>query len=135
MFVAAFLRKTAHTFAHAALGFAAFFVASACASKAPSAPPKAYSVAEIAIEDAEGYKAYVAAAGPVVEKFGGVYLARGGETIGKEGEAPRGRIVIVEFPSLAAARAFYESAEYQAALPLRLKTATSRVYFVEGHAP
>lgn len=107
----------------------------ACASGAPAPAPKAYSVAEIAVEDAEGYKAYIAAAGPIVEKYGGVYMARGGETIGKEGEAPRGRIVIVEFPSLAAARAFYESAEYQAALPLRLKTATSRVYFVEGYAP
>lgn len=114
----------------------ALLQAAAAAEKAPAlAVPKGYAVAEIAVTDTEAYKLYVAAVGPLVEKFGGVYIVRGGETVAKEGDAPNGRIVIIEFPSLAAARGFYESPEYQAILPMRLNTATSRVYLVEGYAP
>jgi len=96
--------------------------------------PKGYAVAEIAVHDAEGYKSYVAAVTPLVAKFGGSYLVRGGMAIVKEGEAPAGRVVILEFPSLAAAEAFYASPEYQAILPIRLGSATSRVYYAEGYA-
>lgn len=41
-------------------------------------------------------------------------------------------IAILGFPSLAAARAWYDSAEYQAALPHRLQGSTGRMYLVEG---
>lgn len=99
------------------------------------ATPKGYAVAEISVHDAEGYKAYVAAVTPLVEKFGGTYLVRGGQAVAREGAPPAGRVVILEFPSVAAAEAFYDSPDYQAVLPLRLKTATSRVYYVEGYTP
>lgn len=102
---------------------------------AEPATPKAYGVAEISVHDVEGYKAYVAAVTPLVAKFGGTYLVRGGQALDKEGAPVAGRIVILEFPSLSAAEAFYNSPDYQAVLPLRLKTATSRVYYVEGYAP
>ncbi len=118
------------------IGALAFFHAAAAMAEEPSlAVPKGYAVAEISVTDAEAYMAYVAAVGPLVEKFGGIYIVRGGETVAKEGGAPNGRIVVIEFPSLAAARAFYESPDYQAILPIRLNTATSRVYLVEGYAP
>lgn len=96
---------------------------------------KGYAIAEISVSDPEAYKPYVAAVGPIVTKFGGVYIVRGGETVTMEGAPPTGRIVVIEFPSLAAARAFYESDEYQAVLPIRLKAATSRIFFVEGFIP
>ncbi len=117
-----------------ALAMAAFAVGYGLHASEP-ATPKAYGVAEISVRDAEGYKAYVAAVPPLVEKFGGTYLVRGGRALEKEGAPVAGRIVILEFPSLAAAQTFYESPEYQAVLPLRLKTAESRVYYVEGFAP
>lgn len=97
--------------------------------------PKGYAIAEISVTDAEAYKPYVAAVSPMVEKFGGKYLIRGGDAVAVEGEAPAGRLVVLEFPSLDAARAFYDSDEYQAILPLRLKSAASRVFFIEGYAP
>jgi uncharacterized protein (DUF1330 family) len=109
--------------------------AQGAAAGAAAAEPKGYAIAEIAVSDPQAYKPYVAAVGPLVAKFGGAYVVRGGEAVAKEGDAPNGRIVVIEFPSLAAARAFYDSPEYQAILPLRLKAATARVYFVEGHAP
>jgi len=48
-----------------------------------------------------------------------------------EGAAPDG-IIIVQFPSAADARAWYNSPGYQAALPHRLKAATWRSMIVEG---
>ncbi len=47
---------------------------------------------------------------------------------GKEAEG----VVLFEFPSMEAAHAWYDSPAYQAALPLRLKSAECRVIFFEG---
>lgn len=51
-----------------------------------------------------------------------------------EGPAAEG-IVLFSFPSLEAAHAWYDSPQYQAALPLRLRSADCRVIFFEGVAP
>ena len=59
--------------------------------------------------------AYAKLAGPAVEKAGGKFIVRGGETVAKEGMEAN-RTVIVEYASLGAAKAAYESADYQAAL-------------------
>jgi uncharacterized protein (DUF1330 family) len=113
--------------------FAVAFVLAACATTAPSVgAPKGYSVADITVTDAVAYRDYVTAVGPVVARYGGTYLVRGGQIEAKEGAPPAGRYVVIEFESLAAARAFYGSPEYQAILPLREKAATSRVFLVEG---
>lgn len=50
-----------------------------------------------------------------------------------EGAAAEG-IVLFEFPTLEAAHAWYDSEQYQAALPLRLRSADCRVIFFEGVA-
>jgi uncharacterized protein (DUF1330 family) len=100
----------------------------------PPAVAKGYAIAEIAVNDSAAYREYVAAVTPLVAKHGGVYLVRGGAAIAKEGASPQGRLVVIEFPSYAAAQAFYQSAEYQAVLHLRVKAATSRVLIVEGAA-
>lgn len=46
--------------------------------------------------------------------------------------APVDGLAILRFASMAAARAWYESPEYQAALPHRLQGSTGRMYLVEG---
>jgi uncharacterized protein (DUF1330 family) len=48
-----------------------------------------------------------------------------------EGEDVEG-IVIVQFPTVEAAKAFYDSPGYQEALPHRLKSADYRVIVVQG---
>jgi uncharacterized protein (DUF1330 family) len=48
-----------------------------------------------------------------------------------EGTAPDG-MVVLEFPDAATARAWYDSAEYQAGIPLRQKAANYRAMLVEG---
>jgi uncharacterized protein (DUF1330 family) len=100
--------------------------------QAATTAPKGYVIAEITVTDPEAYKQYAATVPPILAKFGGKYLVRGGQTVAEEGESPSGRIVVIEFNSLAAARSFEDSPEYQAVAPLRRKAARSRVFLVEG---
>jgi uncharacterized protein (DUF1330 family) len=95
-------------------------------------PPKAYVVAEIAVTDPVGFKTYADATPPVLAKFGGTYVARGGNTVAVEGAPPAGRIVLMEFPNLAAAQAYEASPDYRTLATIRHKAATSRVFIVEG---
>jgi uncharacterized protein (DUF1330 family) len=67
------------------------------------------------IIDENKLAAYAKLAGPAVQKAGGAFIVRGGETVAKEGMAAN-RTVIVEYPSLQAAKAAYDSADYQTAL-------------------
>jgi uncharacterized protein (DUF1330 family) len=110
----------------------------ACASGAISAdnapPPKAYVVAEIDVKDLAAYRDYVAAAFPIIQKYGGTFLTRGGTTVAVEGTPPAQRVMIIEFESLDRARTFEYSQEYQAIAPLRQKSADSRLFIVEGAA-
>ncbi len=118
------------------LASAGLFIGTSGAIHAAEAPAlKAYVVGEIDVKDAEGYKAYVAAATPLVAKFGGVYLARGGRTAAVEGAAPAGRVVVLQFPSLEAAQTFMKSPEYTKVADIRHHTASSRLFIVEGLAP
>ena len=103
--------------------------------RAAALAPKGYVIAEITVTDTEAYKQYAAAVAPVVAKFGGKYIVRGGQTVAMEGDAPAGRIVVIEFVSLAAAQSFEDSAEYRDVADLRHKAARSRVFLVEGTAP
>lgn len=109
----------------------------ACATAALSAgaaPPKGYVVAEIDVKDPEAYRDYVAVAFPVIQKFGGRFLTRGGTTIPVEGRPPAQRVMIIEFASLEQAKAFEFSKDYTDIAPLRQKSADSRLFLVEGAA-
>ncbi|MBL8559673.1 MAG: DUF1330 domain-containing protein [Hyphomonadaceae bacterium] len=110
----------------------------ACATQDAVAPPpavKGYIIAEISVTDPAGYEAYKAAVAPMVARFGGRYLVRGGQVTPKEGAAPSGRVVVLEFESYAAAQTFFDSSAYQAIMHLRTHNATSRLFIVEGIAP
>jgi uncharacterized protein (DUF1330 family) len=113
---------------------AAVLLATTAISLLPAATPapKGYVIAEITVTDPEAYKQYAAIVPSIAAKFSGKYLVRGGQTVAVEGEAPSGRIVVIEFDSLAAARSFEDSPDYQAVAPLRQKAARSRVFLVEG---
>jgi uncharacterized protein (DUF1330 family) len=95
-------------------------------------PPKAYVVADIRVTDPSGYQKYLAAISPIVKHYGATYIARAGRTMSVEGAPPTGRMVIIEFLSFAAAEAFESSPEALAAGVVRHRTATSRIFVVEG---
>lgn len=110
----------------------------ACGAAAPSAdplpPPKAYVVAEINVTDLDAYREYVQAAFPVIQKYGGKFLTRGGTTVHVEGLPPAERVMIIEFASLERAKEFEYSKDYTDIAPLRQKSAESRLFIVEGAA-
>lgn len=93
--------------------------------------PKGYWIARVDVRDPEGYKDYVAAAKLAFDRFGARMLARGGVFEHAEG-AGRGRNVVIEFDSLAAAHDCYHSPEYQAAKAIRQKFAVGEIVLVEG---
>ncbi|WP_071673309.1 DUF1330 domain-containing protein [Nioella nitratireducens] len=75
----------------------------------------AFWIAHVTVTDEEAYKKYAAIATEAISEHGGVFLARGGNYIQKEGRE-HARNVVARFPSLEAANACYESARYQEAL-------------------
>lgn len=93
--------------------------------------PKGYWMVRVTVNDPERYKDYVAANKAPLEKYGAKFIVRGGQYEVVKG-ASRERHVILEFPSLAAARDCFFSAEYQAALEIFKTCAESDVVIVEG---
>lgn len=74
----------------------------------------AYMLAFVRIHDIEAHQQqYMAHAHPILVKHGGKALAVTEEVIALEGRIPQGRTVLVEFPSLQHAQAFYDDPEYQ----------------------
>ena len=92
----------------------------------------AYLVARVEIDDPEAYGAYTAKSPAIIERFGGRFLARGGALETLEGEDFHGRLVIVEFPDLQAARSFYFSPEYQEARAIRMPVSKAQFVVIEG---
>jgi uncharacterized protein (DUF1330 family) len=80
----------------------------------------AYFIAQYVVNDPKLYREYQAGAAPTIQASGGEVVAFdvAAETI--EGTPPGPHTVIVKFESTQAAKAWYESPAYQAALPKRL---------------
>lgn len=94
----------------------------------------AYWIAHVTVTDPEAYKAYQTLAPAALARFGGHFLARGGESMVMEGPE-LSRHVVIAFPSLQAAKDCYASPEYTAARAARAGAATVHLTIVEGVAP
>ena len=94
----------------------------------------AYVVNELWVSDPEVFQTYSVQVPPTLTLYGGRYVVRSGATEAVSGEPP-GRIVILEFADRASALAWRNSPEYQAILPIRDASSTSRVYVVDGYQP
>jgi uncharacterized protein (DUF1330 family) len=93
---------------------------------------KGYWIAHVDVNDMETYKNYIAGAQAAFAKFGARYLVRGGTASHAEGDN-KPRTVVIEFPSTEAAKACYESPEYQAAKRYRQAAATADLLVIEGY--
>jgi uncharacterized protein (DUF1330 family) len=94
----------------------------------------AYVIAEIEVTDPAGFDQYRAAVPATIAAHGGRYLCRGGAVEVVEGDRKPGRIAILQFDTMAQAKAWYASPEYRPLLELRRKTTISHLTFVEGLA-
>lgn len=92
---------------------------------------KGYWVGHVTITDPQAYEAYRQANAAAFAKYGGRFLVRGGAQYRAEGQL-RARTVVVEFPSLQAARDCWDSPEYQAAKAVRAPASEADIVIVEG---
>ena len=92
----------------------------------------AYVLAEVQVTNPEGYKGYTAVVGESIQKYGGRFLVRGGAAHPLEGDWPERRRVIIEFPSVEAARKWWDSPEYEKPKALRRATSEGRLLLIEG---
>jgi uncharacterized protein (DUF1330 family) len=92
----------------------------------------AYVVVQESIQDQATFDAYRKDVPATVAAHGGRFIVRGGALTVVEGEWPLPRLVIIEFPTRAAAEAWYSSPAYRAILPLRLKSSTGNFVIVDG---
>jgi uncharacterized protein (DUF1330 family) len=92
----------------------------------------AYVIFDIHVDDPDAYAPYREPAGASVEQYGGRYIARGGAAEVLEGDWDVDRLVILEFPSMDQARAWYRSREYQEVVSIRHGASHGRGVLLEG---
>lgn len=93
---------------------------------------KGYWIGRVDVTDETVYRAYLAANAAPIAEFGGRFVVRGGPFDAPEG-SPRARNVVIEFPSLEAARACYHSPGYQRAQALRTAASVADIIIIEGY--
>ena len=128
------MKRTARIAAAGAFALAALLPLGAAYAQASSNKPPAFYISEFEVTDPEGIRPYSEAVESTFAPFGGHYVVRGGPVKSLEGEATK-RIVMVAFPSVERAQAWYDSPAYRAIRPIRHQSAKSRVFIVEGLRP
>jgi uncharacterized protein (DUF1330 family) len=93
--------------------------------------PKGYLIAQVNVTDPEAYAEYGRVAGALLKAAGARQILKADSAIVVEGR-PKARTVIFEFDSLDAAKAFWNSAGYQASIALRQNAAVGDFILVEG---
>ena len=92
----------------------------------------AYVAVQVVINDPVTYERYKKLTPGSLEPFGGRFLARGGATEALEGTWKPQRFVLLEFPSVERARAWWDSPEYAEAKKLRQASASTEMLLIEG---
>jgi uncharacterized protein (DUF1330 family) len=94
---------------------------------------KYYAVAKLDVTDPAWVRDYVADVTPMVERRGGRYLARSARVERIEGDGGTPQVVLlIEWPSKAAADEFYSSEEYAPYRSARLAGARNDFLLVSG---
>ncbi len=95
----------------------------------------AYIIAAHKITDAAKFEEYRTKVAPTIAKYGGRYLTKAGSHVVLEKERavwqPE-RVVIIDFPNMAALNAWYRSPEYQPLIALRQAAAIDVLVTLEG---
>lgn len=93
---------------------------------------KAYIIADVKITDPVQYEEYKKLTPGSLKPFDGKFIVRGGATTTLEGDWQPGRIVMLEFPSLEKAKAWWSSETYAPAKAIRQAASETRMIVVEG---
>ena len=93
----------------------------------------AYVIGDIGeIRNQEAYAQYRAQVLATIEKYGGRFLVRGGAHETLDGKWRPGRVVVIEFPDMKAAKGWHGSQEYAPLLKLRQAASEGSLVAVEG---
>ncbi|MBN1803655.1 MAG: DUF1330 domain-containing protein [Sedimentisphaerales bacterium] len=92
----------------------------------------AYVIARVEVTDWEKYNEYLKVGPGTLPQYGGRFIARNGEKATLEGPKENRRLIILEFPSLAKAKEWYNSKEYQNAKKLRTGASIGSLVAIDG---
>jgi len=93
-----------------------------------------YFIVDVTIDNPQSYAEYSKQVGPMVARYGGRFLVRGGTTSTIEGDWQPQRLVMLRFPDRGAIRAFMEDADYAPLKALRQRVASTDLVAVDGIA-
>ena len=94
----------------------------------------AYIVVQVNVTEPAGYDEYKKMVPTSLAAYGGKFVVRGGACETLEGSWAPGRLVVLEFPSVAKAKQWWASDDYRDAKALRQRTAKTEMIVVEGVA-
>lgn len=92
----------------------------------------AYIIVEVEITNPEAYEGYKKLTPSSIAAFGGKFIVRGAQTESLEGDWNPERMVVLEFPSVERAKAWWASDEYAPAKAIRQQNAKTKMLVVEG---
>lgn len=93
----------------------------------------AYLICRIHVTDPQRYDEYKKLTPAAIAKHGGRFVVRGGPVTTLEGPDEHDRVVVIEFPTMERAKAFWDGPEYATAKALRKSAATAQFILVEGN--
>ena len=93
----------------------------------------AYVIVEVEIDDPTEYEGYKKLTPVSISAYDGKFVVRGAQTEALEGDWNPQRIVVLEFPSVARAKEWWNSKEYAPAKALRQRSARTKMLVVEGY--
>ena len=93
----------------------------------------AYLVARVNVRDWTKYQEYMLHTPRVIAQHGGHFIVRGGSKITLEGPEDNLRLVVIEFPSVAHAQAFYHSTEYGSIKRFRDGAGDAHFVVIDGY--
>jgi uncharacterized protein (DUF1330 family) len=92
----------------------------------------AYIIVDVEVHNPAEYENYKKLTPGSLVNYQGKFIVRGGETTTLEGDWKPSRIVVLEFPTIELAKAWWASEEYAEAKALRQRTAKSRMIAIQG---
>ena len=92
----------------------------------------AYIIVEVSIHNPTEYEDYKKLTPPSLKPFDGKFIVRGGKAETLEGDWNPERIVVLEFPTIEKAKAWWNSEGYAPAKALRQRTSKKKMIVVPG---
>ena len=94
----------------------------------------AYLVALLNILDREELDKYRAGVHETIDRYKGEIVISNETVEVIEGDWPYSKTVVIKFPTMEAAKQWYNSPEYQKIVQFRFRAAKTRLIFVEGRS-